>query len=158
MFKVPLMTPIRTILHPTDFSAHSERAWELACALAKTHGARLVVLHVLEQPLTIHAGVMMSEPPPLPLAEELKSLQERLQLIQAPNGTTEVQHQLLVGDTVTAILQIAREQHCDLIVLGTHGRTGLSRVLLGSVAEKVLRKADCPVLVVKSPLSETGKP
>ena len=60
------------------------------------------------------------------------------------------------GDPATQIVRVAQETRCDLIVLGTHGRTGLGRLLMGSVAEQVLRKAPCPVLTVKTPFPETS--
>jgi len=68
------------------------------------------------------------------------------------------EHKLLVGDPASAIVEAAEEENVDLIVLGTHGRTGLTRLLMGSVAENVVRKAKCPVLTVKhpSPLPSTG--
>jgi nucleotide-binding universal stress UspA family protein len=68
-----------------------------------------------------------------------------------------VEHRLVAGDPGAEILRAAREEPCDLIVMGTHGRTGLGRVLLGSVAEQVVRRAPCPALTVKAP-AESGRP
>jgi nucleotide-binding universal stress UspA family protein len=68
-----------------------------------------------------------------------------------PDPEVQVERRLEQGDAATEIVRVAQETHCDLIVIGTHGRTGLSRVLMGSVAEKVLRQAPCPVLAVKTP-------
>ena len=150
------MTPIRTILHPTDFSARSEHAFQLACSLARHHNARLIVLHVLERPLIGYTGVAMAPPPPPPSTDERQALQEQLHQIQASDPAVPVEHLLVEGGTAAAILQIAQERQTDLIVMGTHGRTGLGRLLMGSVAEKVLRDATCPVLTVKTPLPADG--
>ena len=71
--------------------------------------------------------------------------------MQAPDAQIVVEHRLEEGNPVAEILRVARETHCDLIVMGTHGRTGLAHLLMGSVAEQVVRKAGCHVLVVKTP-------
>jgi nucleotide-binding universal stress UspA family protein len=67
------------------------------------------------------------------------------------------EHHLITGDPATAVVQLAEEENVDMIVMGTHGRTGLSRLLMGSVAEAVVRKANCPVLTFKQPARENGK-
>jgi nucleotide-binding universal stress UspA family protein len=144
------MLPIQTILHPTDFSRQSAYALELACSLARDHGAQLIVLHVFQPPLTAFGG-----PTPVPPQPEEDSWEEvRDQLSRVPAGDPQfpVQHRLEQGDAVQEILRVAQESACDLIVMGTHGRTGLGRLLLGSVAEQLVRKALCPVLTVKSPV------
>src|SRR5262245_40033422 len=133
------MLPIRTLLHPTDFSEHSSYAFRLACSLARDYGARLIVMHVLEQPLLIYSGVMTAPPPPPPSAEERQAAREKLHQIKAPDPEVFVEHLLEAGDPATAILLVAKEQQCDLIVMGDHGRTGLGRFLMGSVAEQVVR-------------------
>jgi nucleotide-binding universal stress UspA family protein len=145
------MLPIRTILHPTDFSAHSEYAFRLASSLARDYGARLIVLHVFERPLFIHGGVMTAPPEPPPPEEQRHAIREQLQRIKPPDPAVSVEHVLEEGDPATGILQVAQERSCDLIVMGSHGRTGLGRLFMGSVAEKVVRKAPCPVLTVKLP-------
>lgn len=133
------MLPIQTILHPTDFSECSGHAFQLACLLARSHGARVIVLHVMPVPLVQEKLLYREE-----MADELNRL-------KASDPTIEVEYRLEEGDAVTRILQIAQESNCDLIVLGTHGRTGLGRLLMGSVAEQVLRMASCPVFTVKLP-------
>jgi nucleotide-binding universal stress UspA family protein len=148
------MLPLHTILHPTDFSERSTHAFGLACALARDSGARLIVLHVLERPIFAYSGVAMAPPPPSVTEEEWTALHDQLEAIHCSDPTVQVEHQLQQGDPAAVILQVAQERNCDLIVLGTHGRIGLERLLLGSVAEKVLRKASCPVLTVKMPLGE----
>jgi nucleotide-binding universal stress UspA family protein len=145
------MLPIRTVLHPTDFSEHSGYAFRLACSLARDYGARLIVLHVLERPLLVYTGVMTAPPPPPPSAEQRQSAREQLHGIKPPDPAIGVEHLLEEGDPATAILQVAQERPCELIVMGSHGRTGLGRLLMGSVAEQVVRRAPCPVLTVRIP-------
>jgi nucleotide-binding universal stress UspA family protein len=153
------MLSLRTILYPTDFSEHSGRALEMASFLAQSTGARLVVLHVLERPVMYYPGVAMAPPPPP--EEERAALLERLQQVRPPDFGGTLAHRLEQGDPATAILCVAKEEGCDLIVMGTHGRTALGRLLLGSVAETVLRKSPCPVLMVKrtpAPSPEAADP
>jgi nucleotide-binding universal stress UspA family protein len=143
---------LQTILHPTDFSAHSECAFRLACSLARDYGARLIVLHVAQLPVMAQDGMVLLPPQPEAYRE---AVAEQLRQLRAPNSGVRIAHRLEEGDTSTEILRVAQETSCDLLVLGTHGRTGLSRLLMGSVAEKVLRRAPCPVLTAKVPLPET---
>jgi nucleotide-binding universal stress UspA family protein len=146
--KETTMTPIRTILHPTDFSDTSMAAFHLACSLARDHGARLVVLHVVVPQITTFVdGVMVPEPEVdrNALWRQLENLQE-----QAPDVAMELR--LLGGAADIEILDAAKETKSEMIVIGTHGRTGLGRLLMGSVAEQIVRKASCPVLTVKTPL------
>jgi nucleotide-binding universal stress UspA family protein len=141
------MLPVRTILHATDFSDHSNYAFRLACSLARDYGARLIVLHVAEPPVVIHPeGVVV------PFPSDFKDqLWRELQLLQSDKPKVTVEPCLADGEVVPEILRVAGESRCDLILMGTHGRTGLSRLLMGSVAEQVVRKAPCPVLTVKLP-------
>ena len=138
------MLSIQTILHPTDFSEHSGYAFQLACSLARDRGARVIVLHVM----------------PVPLVQEKRLYREEmtgeLNRLGAPEAQVRVEHRLEEGDAATQILRVAQEMGCDLIVLGTHGRTGLGRLLMGSVAEQVLRRASCPVLTVRAPFPSSG--
>jgi nucleotide-binding universal stress UspA family protein len=154
-FKERLMLPIRTILHPTDFSEGSENAFRLACSLTRDYRARLIVLHVLERPAVAYSGVMMAPPSPGPSAEERHELRERLRQIQPLDPAVHVEHILEEGDPATAISQVVQERDCNLIVMGTHGRTGFSRMLMGSVAEQVVRQSPRPVVTVKTPFPET---
>lgn len=142
------MLQLAAILHPTDFSPSSEHAFHLACSLARDHGARLIVLHVAIPPVVGYGGTMT--PPP---EGDWEALEEQLRHVQTPDATISVEHLLREGDPVAEILRVAEESKCDLIVMGTHGRRGAARLLMGSVAEHVVRKAACPVLVVKTPLS-----
>jgi nucleotide-binding universal stress UspA family protein len=144
------MLAIRTILHPTDFSAPAEYAFRLACSLARDHGARLLVLHV--KPIEILYTDSLYVPPPDPAQIE-ENLLEQLHQLQPPEPLAGVEYLLKEGNPIPEILRTAQESGSDLIVMGTHGRTGLRRLLVGSVAEQVLRKAGCPVLTVKAPLA-----
>jgi nucleotide-binding universal stress UspA family protein len=135
------MLSVQTILHPTDFSERSGYAFRLACSLARDRGARLIVLHVMPVPLVQEKRLYREE-----MAGELSRL-------GAPDARVRVEHRLEEGDAATQILRLAQETGCDLIVMGTHGRTGLGRLLMGSVAEQVLRLAACPVLTVRAPFA-----
>ena len=144
------MLSFQTILHPTDFSANSAAAFQLACSLARDHSARLIVLHVAAPLVAIYGDGIV----PVALEPEVQreDLAEQLRQVQPQGGQVRVEHQLADGDPALEILNAARQSQCDLIVLGTHGRTGLGRLLMGSVAEQVVRKAHCPVLTVKTPV------
>jgi nucleotide-binding universal stress UspA family protein len=146
------MLPIRTILHPTDFSEYSDYAFRLACALARDYGARLVVLHVTT-PLTVVYSDGIIPPEPVPCRDEAR---EKLDQMQAADADVRTEHMLADGDAATEILRVAASAKADVILMGTHGRTGLGRLLMGSVAENVLRKAPCPVVTVKSPLAQAA--
>lgn len=145
------MLAIRTILHPTDFSEHSDYAFRLACSLARDYGAQLIVLHALERPSLTYSGVMTAPPPPPRSAEQRQAVEEQLHRIKPVHSGIDVEYLLVEGDPATVIVEIARERKCDLIMMGSHGRTGLRRLLMGSVAEKLVRKAPCAVLTVKAP-------
>lgn len=143
------MLTMKTILYPTDFSADAWSAFAVACALASDGHGRLVILHVERPPLTTLGG--MPVVPPLPSEYDRERVLEQLQRIQPPRPGITVEHRLEYGEPVPVILQTAQEIGADLIVMGTHGRTGLRRLLMGSVAENVVRKAACPVLTVRTP-------
>ena len=140
------MFPVRTILVPTDFSEPSCRAFQLACSLAQDGGLRVLVMHVIPAP------VVMYGPPP---EEYVNRLWHDLNQITTPDPKVYVEHLLAEGNPAAAILKTARETNCDAIVMGTHGRTGLDHLLMGSVAEEVVRKACCPVVTVKTPNPST---
>lgn len=143
------MLTLHRILHPTDFSPRSDYAFRLACDLARDHGAALVVLHVMPEPVFVLGdGVVTADPP-----EYRNQLATKLRQIAPPDLHARVEHVLAEGDPVREILRVADAQATDLIVMGTHGWTGLTRLLMGSVAESVVRRAPCPVLTVKTPLA-----
>lgn len=140
------MLPLKTILHPTDFSASAEHALEIARALARDHGARLVLLAAPAPPLpTVELYVPEAE-----LTELIEESKQRLATAAAQITEAPVETRVVVGDPGRMIVTVAQDCGADLIVMGTHGRTGVARLLLGSIAEYVLRHAPCPVLTVKS--------
>jgi nucleotide-binding universal stress UspA family protein len=139
------MIRIKKIVYPTDFSSYSNQAYFHAIALAGTHGASLTVLFVYNPDSTSTPGSHGDE------AADRRYWQEQLEQIRPVDPHIPVNHVLLQGDPATEIVRFGRDAGADLIVMGTHGRTGLERLLLGSVAEKVLRDASCSVLVVKLP-------
>jgi nucleotide-binding universal stress UspA family protein len=140
------MPRFRTILYPSDFSETSAQAFANACDLARDHGARLVVLHVLEpMPPLIAAGVLL----PTEAGSTRSAARDRLVAVRPDGRDIPCERLLRDGPAAETIVAVAHEIAADLIVMGTHGRTGLSRLLLSSVAESVLREAACPVLFVK---------
>jgi nucleotide-binding universal stress UspA family protein len=143
---------IKTILHPTDFSAASRYALELAYSLARDHGARVVLLNVVEPPFYGSEPLM-----PITTLPDLRSEAENwFATLPTPKEDIETMQVIAEGDPVREILRVATEEHADFIVLGTHGRTGFQRLLMGSVAENVIRKAMCPVVAVKTPVREAA--
>jgi nucleotide-binding universal stress UspA family protein len=143
---------IKTILAPTDFSPHSERAVRYACALAERLSARLHLIHILSE--IIPAGpdplLMPVMPPQFYQENEERAKETLLSLIKPEWGKpAAVVTAVRWGSPVDAIVDYSRELAIDLIVIATHGRTGLSHVLLGSVAERIVREAPCPVLTIR---------
>jgi nucleotide-binding universal stress UspA family protein len=139
------MIRIETILYPTDFSSYSNQAYFHAVSLAEKHGARLTALFVYNADKVTTPGQPTTE-------EEAKQYwQTQLESIRPVDCRIPVHHVLLEGDPADEIVRFCRDASIDLVVLGTHGRTGVERLLMGSVAEKVLRDAPCSVLVVKLP-------
>lgn len=143
------MLPIHTILYPTDFSPAAQPAFALACALARDYQARLVVLHVMEPPRANFGELG----PIYPAVGEMRAeLEAALGELRPIGGHVLLERRVVEGPAVATIVEVARELPAELIVLGTHGRRGIGRMLMGSVAENVLRQAPCPVLAVRSPL------
>lgn len=147
------MTTIRRILCPLDFSRFSRHALDQAVALARETGAEISVLHVftfapVAQSVAAGAAIPM-EPMRLDPAMRMSLLSDMATFVDDVDtaGIT-ITQTLFEGDAVTRILDRATDWNADLIVMGTHGRSGFERMLLGSVTEKVLRKAACPVLTV----------
>ena len=138
---------IRVIVHPTDFSESSRPAWEAACALARDYRARLFAVHV-EPPGPVFAE--LGAIPPVPVDRD--ALERRLSEVCPATKGLNVVHVLVDGEEATEILAFAEKAHADLIVMGTHGRSGFGRLIVGSVAEEVLRRAPCPVMTVRTPV------
>lgn len=146
------MPPLRKILFPTDFSTPARAAGEYACGLAEKFGAELHLLSV------IHDAEMLSPDPtgtyilPTQTLEEISSsVEQTLAGLPIPCAIPpeRVVRRVIRGTPFLEIIRYSREQSIDMIVLGTHGRTGLIHVLLGSTAERIVRKAPCPVLTVR---------
>jgi nucleotide-binding universal stress UspA family protein len=136
---------IQKILYPTDFSSYSNQAYFHAVSLAEKHAASLTVLFVYNPDSTVTPGSQGDE------EADRRYWQGQLEQIRPVDQRIPVQHVLLQGDPAAEIVRYSKEATVDVVVMGTHGRTGLDRLLLGSVAEKVLRDAVCSVLVVKLP-------
>lgn len=144
------MAGFKRILHPTDFSEASQFACAKAVELAKQCGAKLIVLHAFADPVSVEG--MWAIPDPRP------ELEEAMSMIAADEPAIAVERVLRVGTPAEAIIGYAERHKCDLIVMGTHGRSGLSHLLMGSVAEQVIRKAPCPVMVVREGAVEEATP
>jgi nucleotide-binding universal stress UspA family protein len=143
---------VENILYATDFSPYSNQAYFHAVALAESHGATLTVVYVYTPPAALAAvGGGMGMPLPADDNGERDYWRGQLKQIWPLSPHVRVRHVLLVGDPAEEILRYAAGARVDLIVMGTHGRTALERLLMGSVAEKVMRGATCSVLVVKLP-------
>jgi nucleotide-binding universal stress UspA family protein len=141
---------IRRILVPCDFSKYAEKALTWALELAERWRSRVLLLHVIPRP---------SYPPMLmgsyfDVAQFEASLQAEAEarakeiVARAGNKAVQIETQVIIGEPFSDICRTAEDEKVDLIVMGSHGRTGLRHVLLGSVAERVVRHAPCPVLVV----------
>ena len=140
------MLNIQTILHPTDYSERSDYAFRIACSLARDYHARLVLLHVALRSVTIEGEAAIA-----PRSEEyIQGELDKLESVLVP-AEVRVERFVREGDPAGEILRAAQFTNADLIVMGTHGRTGLARLLAGSVAEQVMRRAPCPVLTVRPP-------
>lgn len=142
-----------TILHPTDFSECAAHAEAEAARLASRLGATLVLLHVaVEAPLYSEGILSMKATQQVYEAQRKwagETLEHRVTALRATG--IDARWVLRPGVPFEEIVAAAGDERADLIVMGTHGRTGLSRFLLGSVAERVIRLAPCPVLTVRSP-------
>lgn len=143
----------RKILFPTDFSHTGDAALELATALARERGATLVIVHV-EEPPAAYGGGEMYYGMPEPATDDLEQM---LKEVVPTTPDVAFEHRLITGDPASAIAKLAEEENMELIVMGTHGRTGLMRLLMGSVAEAVVRHASCPVLTYKQPATNSGE-
>jgi nucleotide-binding universal stress UspA family protein len=147
----------KTLLVPHDFSASANHAAAIARDEAKLHGARLLLLHIIDLPHAIKpdtvivpdatgAPVNVREYAVSSAEEHLQDIVERL----AKDGVTATPF-IRVGNPVDEINRFVDEEKVGLIVMGTHGRTGLQHLLIGSVTERVVRTATCPVLTVRHP-------
>jgi nucleotide-binding universal stress UspA family protein len=146
---------IRSILLPTDFSECGNFALSYAASLARTFQASIICINVIEPivPTVGYSG--MTEPLPIAdISEQLEDSAERElpKLAEcAECEGIEIEEIIVHGEAASEIVRVAKVREVDLIVIASHGRTGLGRILFGSTAEAVVRHAPCPVLVVKPP-------
>ncbi len=140
------MLRVRTILHPVDFADTPSTAFDVSCALARDYGADLVLAHV-DEPVFVTAGDGLPHLVP-PWLEE--AALQRLEAVRPADPAIVVRRVAATGNPVEEILRVAADAGADLIVMGTHGRSGLSRMVMGSVAEGVLRGSTCPVVTVRN--------
>jgi len=149
------MPAITRILVPVDFSPCSRAAFEYGASLASQLGASLEVLHVLGPPNVVNLDLpgALGTPTTFKRYERTLAAREMEKLLSDVShaGKPAIKARIEEGDAAATIVWIAEQRGCELIVMGTHGRTGLARVLLGSVAENVVRLAPCPVLTVRLP-------
>ncbi|HEX8707605.1 MAG TPA: universal stress protein [Pyrinomonadaceae bacterium] len=151
---------IRSILLPTDFSECANYALQYATSLARTAGASIICVHVVEPVMPTVGYTGITEP--LPMSDISDQLEEsatrELPKIagQEECSGLKVEEVIAHGDASSEIVRVAKERGVDLIVISSHGRTGLGRIFFGSTAEAVVRHAPCPVLVVK-PQTESDR-
>jgi nucleotide-binding universal stress UspA family protein len=137
----------RTILCPIDFSTLGNAALETATALARDRDAKLLIVHVQEPAPAYMNGEFyygIEEP-------DRQELKKMLKKVLPTDPAVGYKHRLVTGNPAEAIVDLAAAENAEMIVLATHGRTGLPRLIMGSVAEEVVRRAKCPVLTVKAP-------
>jgi len=146
---------LRSILLPTDFSECASYALSYAASLARDAGAAIVCVHVVESVMPTVGYTGITEPLPVSdISDQLEdSATRELPKIADSEECAglEIEEVIAHGDPASEIVRVARERGVDLIVISSHGRTGLGRILFGSTAEAVVRHASCPVLVVKPP-------
>lgn len=155
------MIDMKKILVPTDFSEFGEQALVYGCEFAKRFGAELHLLNVVQDAVAMFPEPNMMGTSMNDLVADMQHLAQK-QLEEMPDfpGMEEIKvvREVRVGPAFLEIIRYANKAEIDLIVIGTHGRTGIKHMLLGSVAEKVVRKAPCPVLTVSHPEREFVMP
>jgi len=142
----------KTIIFPVDFSTNNDKSLALATSLARDSGAKLFIVHVEEPPVVYVGNSYYGVPNP-----QAEDVSKMLKEVVPPTSDVAYEHKSLTGTPADEIVNFAEQTKADFIVMGTHGRTGLFRVLMGSVAEAVVRKAPCPVLTVKQPMGEAAE-
>jgi universal stress protein A len=148
---------IRRILAPTDFSELSKQGLQSALELAEAFGAKLLLLYVVEPPPYPVEGIVPSHLGATLLDDlERQATNDLAQMLSETQASNmDVARRVVVGIPYRKIVDVAEEEKIDLIVMTTHGRTGLSHLVMGSVAEKIVRTAPCPVLTIR-PTSVTA--
>lgn len=147
------MMKLNKILVPVDFSTPTRAAVQTATSLAKDHGATIVLLHVEEPPLAYGGGELYYGVE----APDVNALRKMLEEVRPSDPNVFCTRRLVTGDPAAAIVRVAEEEGADMIVMSTHGRTGVTRFLMGSVAEEVVRKAPCPVLTLRQILGKEAE-
>lgn len=150
---------MKRILVPVDYSDMSRRALEHALSFAEAFDSRIEVLHVWEMPAYVRPDLELWEEgtedhrKSLHEVAEVRATREMDEFLKplAPAARKRMTEHLRAGDPVDTIIEVAVKSSADLIVMGTHGRSGLSHLVMGSVAESVIRRAPCPVLTVRAP-------
>jgi len=148
------MIRIERILFPTDFSSFSQHAMSYAVSFAREYGAKVYVLHVIEEIAQASYYDMLQVPlPPNLLADIEGNAKRQVAALIEGEGLKGIEAEGLVrrGVPFLEIIAVAAEKKVDLITIATHGRVGLKHALFGSTAEKVIRKAPCPVLSIRHP-------
>jgi universal stress protein A len=141
LHEVDAMEKVRRILCPIDFSESSQKAFRYAERLSASSGAELLLLHAFDVPQSHDSRSQWTPADP--------ELEGKLREIKPTASQVKVDYALHAGPPGEVICWLAQQRECDLIVIGTHGRTGLRHLVFGSVAEHVLRHARCPVLVIR---------
>lgn len=149
---------IRSILLPTDFSDCGNYALSYAASLARRFGASVICVHVIEPMVPTVGYSGMTEPLPIAdISDQLEDSAERElpKLAECEEcAGLEIEEVIVHGEAAAEIVRVAKERQVDLIVVSSHGRKGLGRILFGSTAEAIVRHAPCPVLVVKPPVEQ----
>jgi nucleotide-binding universal stress UspA family protein len=151
---------IKTILFPTDFSQGAHAAMDFAMSLAQDYKAKLILLYVI-QDISIAEWYIPSSISAADLVTDMqKSAEKEMDKweIEAAGKVRDVEKMVVRGVPFVEIIKTAREKNADIIVIGTHGRTGIDHMLFGSTAEKVVRKSPCPVLTVRMAGKEFAMP
>ncbi|HZZ85134.1 MAG TPA: universal stress protein [Anaeromyxobacteraceae bacterium] len=144
--------PWKKVLCPVDFSDPARGAMKAAAEIARQFDGELLLFHAYQLPgYTLPEGSVVASPRMLQdLADQAETHLEEWKRLAEGMGAPRVTIEKGIGEPAFEIVELARERGCDLVVVGTHGRTGFAHALLGSTAERVVRRAGCPVLTVRS--------
>lgn len=153
------MIHLKTILHPTDFSANSHYALELACAMAREQEARVILLHIVPRPISIgrdsQVPAFKEAHAEVDILTDRWEMSDQLEKLRVKAPCPRVETLIKEGNVADTIVRAAHETACDLIVMGTYGRSRAYQAVMGSIAAEVTRNASCPVVTVKVPLPQS---
>jgi len=144
---------VKHILVPVDYSDSGHAAMAYAVSLAKEYDAEMHLVHVYEPTFAYVDGGFGGAALPDVTPVDMKAEEDRLDTVTPPD-VVKFRREFIVGGPADELVNYAKANAIDLVVMGTHGRTGLGRLLMGSVAEGVVRRSPCPVLTIKQPSSE----